>query len=80
MQSDTGSKHAEGTMNLDTEDLTEKRGEHQRIPTVVFIEDVAQWLKEKDVPVETAIGAYNQLYSKVRSSGVLLLVLIPLLS
>ncbi len=67
-------------MHLDTEDLTEKSGENQKIPTVLFIEEVGQWLKEKDVPVETAIGAYNQLYAKVRSSGVILLLAVPLLS
>ncbi len=66
MSSNIGVKHAGGKMNLDTDDLTEKGGENQNIPTVVFIADVAQWLKEKNVPVETAIGAYNQLYAKVR--------------
>ncbi len=65
MSPNVGVEHAGGRINLGADELTEKGPENQSIPTVVFIEDVAQWLKEKNVPVETAIGAYNQLYAKV---------------
>ncbi len=75
MTSDIGGKRVGAKIHLDTEVLTEMRGENEKIPTVLYIEEVGLWLKEKDVPVETAIGAYNQLYAKVRPSGGVILLL-----
>ncbi|CAM9092594.1 unnamed protein product [Chrysoparadoxa australica] len=55
----------EGQVEVDLTLLVEDGGEGN-VPKVIFIDDVDALLKKlgggKEVPVETAIGAFNQLY------------------
>ncbi|CAM9543449.1 unnamed protein product [Phaeothamnion confervicola] len=54
------------TTNLDESKLIVGLSE-TKIPQVVFIEDVEAFLKSfGDVPAETVIGAFNELYSKYK--------------